>query len=87
MLERMSSRELSEWQAYEKATGPLRGYDEDMLAAIHEQLQILNHVTGAANAGDDNPIPAPTKVLRPHQVFLPEKGEETMTQSEFDTQF
>lgn len=87
MLHRMSAREVSEWIAYEKATGPLRGYDEDLLAAVHEQLQLLNHLTGAANAGDDNPIPAPTKVRRPHEIFLPTEEEETMSQSEFDTQF
>lgn len=34
MLERTSSRELSEWQAYEKVTGPLGQERDDTLAAL-----------------------------------------------------
>ena len=43
MLKRMSARELSEWEAYELANGPLgRGYNDKALAEIHEQLQTQN---------------------------------------------
>lgn len=34
LLRRISSRELSEWMAYEKIAGPLGGARDDVLAAL-----------------------------------------------------
>lgn len=73
LLASMDSAEISEWQAYERAFGPLdRAYGDDMLARIHEQLQLLTHVQGAAGGGKDNPIPEPKRVPRPPDVFVPD---------------
>lgn len=63
--------EIAEWEAYERAFGPLgRQYEQDMLARVHEQLQMIAYVLGAANSREDeNPVPEPQKVPRPHEVF------------------
>lgn len=44
-----------------------------MLAGIHELLQQLNHLTGAAHftsekSGQENPVPGPRHYPRPHEV-------------------
>jgi hypothetical protein len=73
-MERISSRELTEWMAYEIEEGPLgpRWQDETM-AAIHEQLQRLNHIQGAAHFTDrkhkKNPVPSPKHYTRPYEIF------------------
>lgn len=83
LLHSMDSAEISEWQAYERAFGPLdHAYGDDMLARIHEQLQLLTHVQGAAGAGKDNPIPAPKRVPRPPDVFVPVDKPESEDQAE-----
>lgn len=72
LLRSMDSLEVSEWQAYERAFGPLgTTYSDDMLAHIHEQLQLLTHVLGAVNTpkGEENPVPAPKDVPRPPDVY------------------
>jgi hypothetical protein len=70
----MTSREISQWVAYEQVAGPLGSrYSDDMLAAIHEQLQRLTQLTGALFVvwgGGDNPAADPEKVKRPHEVFV-----------------
>jgi hypothetical protein len=67
----ITAYELSEWEAYERAFGPLgRQYEQDMFARIHEQLQMITFVLGAANSGEgENPVPEPKQVPRPHEVF------------------
>lgn len=83
LLHSMDSAEISEWQAYERAFGPLdRAYGDDMLARIHEQLQLLTHVQGAAGAGKQNPIPPPKRVPRPPDVFVPDNKSESEGQSD-----
>ncbi len=42
-----------------------------VLAAIHDQLQALNYLTGAVHAGRKNPVPEPIPIPRPG---LPEKS-------------
>lgn len=71
LLNNVSSQELAEWEAYERALGPVgRQYDQDMLARIHEQLQMLTYVVGATNSEKDkNPVPEPQQVPRPADVF------------------
>lgn len=66
----MTARELTEWEAYERATGPLnRLYSDDMLALIHEQLQALNYLTGSQ--ADPNPMPEPVRMPRPDESIRP----------------
>lgn len=68
LLERTTARELSEWEAYERAVGPLGSlYHDDVLAAIQEQLQVLNRLTGAQF--EDNPAPVPKSYPRPSEVL------------------
>lgn len=82
LLSRISSYELSEWMAYEKAAGPLgRQYSDDMLANIHEILQSLLRLTGA-QWGDDNPVPPPLRLKRPLEIFLPDDEDDEEDEDE-----
>lgn len=89
MLRRMSSYEVTEWRAYELATGPLgREYSDDMLAAIHEQMQFANKMAG--EQFEENPAPAIKHVRRPKEVFdlTEDEMEDVYTSPEaFDSQF
>lgn len=71
-LARISSWELSEWEAYEREYGPINDrWRDDILALVHEQLQQLNRLTGAAHftgKGHRNPVPEPRKVPRPWRI-------------------
>lgn len=68
MLARISSYELTEWAAYEQMTGPLGpSWRDDVLAAIHEQLQVGNRVAGGQ--AKKNPCPEPKAVTRPHELM------------------
>ena len=72
LLDSVTAFELSEWEAYERAFGPLGPqYRDNALAEIHEQLQMIAYILGAANTGkdQDNPVPEPKQVPRPHEVF------------------
>lgn len=72
LLTRVSSYELTQWMAFERVNGPLgRQYSEDMLANIHEQLQAIQFILGRMSAGEDSPVPAPHRMLRPHEVLMP----------------
>lgn len=85
LLHSCSSQELAEWEAYERALGPVgRQYDQDMLARIHEQLQMLTYVLGATNVekAEDNPVPEPVEVVRPPDVFSQLKREEQLKEDE-----
>ncbi|SOE25604.1 hypothetical protein [Streptomyces sp. OK228] len=74
MLARHTSRELAEWAAYERYAGPIdRSYDQEALAAIHEQLQAMNHLLGAAHFTDKqnttNPVSEPERYPRSHELY------------------
>lgn len=74
VLARHTSRELAEWAAYERYAGPIdRSYDREVLANIHEQLQYLNRLTGAAHFTDkknkNNPAPEPERYPRPSELY------------------
>lgn len=86
LSDRISSYELTEWQAFERAYGPLgSGYSDDMLAAIHEKLQELLYLTGGLWSSD-NTVNAPQRVPRPHEVFgPPTDGEAVLDIHEFNT--
>lgn len=89
MLSRMSSYEVTEWRAYELATGPLGSqFSDDVLAAIHEQLQFANRMAG--EQFEENPAPPIRSVKRPSEVFdlSEEEMEDVYTSPEaFDSQF
>lgn len=72
-LERISSLELAEWEAYERYAGPLdSAYLAEALASLHELIQTLNRMTGAAHFTDrqhkKNPAPEPKRFPRPHEL-------------------
>ena len=89
LLTRVDSYELAEWEAFERAFGPLGNeYDQETLACILDQLGILTYLTGMQY--EDNPIPIPRRYPRPHDVFAPPKTtEDDTTESvyEFDRNF
>lgn len=63
----MSSRELTEWAAYEQYAGPLgQNYANEALAGIHELLQTTNKLLGAKMK--NNPVPDPKPYPRPHEI-------------------
>lgn len=69
LLATHTSYELAEWRAFDLAYG-LGDQDlREVLSGIHEQLQMANHLTGAAhftpeNDPDKNPIPPPRRYPR-----------------------
>lgn len=74
VLARHTSRQLAEWEAYERFAGPIdRSYDREALAGIHEQLQYMNRLLGAAHFTDkknpNNPVPEPEHYPRPHELY------------------
>lgn len=70
MLERTSSYELSEWQAYEKANGPLGPqYVQATMASMHRQLMTIAWLLGAQF--EENPAPEPFDWPMPSEIFLP----------------
>jgi hypothetical protein len=90
MLDRISSLELSEWESYERLSGPLgTSWQDEIRGMIHEQLQQLNRLTGAAHFTDrkhrKNPAPEPKHVPRPWELHKrededqedPDEDEET----------
>lgn len=82
----MSSLELTEWMAFERACGPLGGYyDSDLLAGIHEKLQDILLLTGAQF--EENPAPQPQRIKRPNELYLPEEQEEEDEEDEEQSLF
>lgn len=68
LLRNMSSKEVSEWQAFERVNGPLgTAYSDEMLAAILEQLQFVAKLIGGQYK--PNPAPDPHDVPRPAQLY------------------
>lgn len=65
MLERIPSYELTEWEAYERAFGPLGSvYSENKLADMHELLQAIL-LSFSAEDGKGTVKHQP----RPHEVY------------------
>lgn len=81
---------MSEWEAYERATGPL-GFDylHESVAQLVEQVKLSNYLTGFK--WEENPVPEPEHHPRPEEVYKPpledEDDPEVMTISEFSVQF
>lgn len=57
-------------------------YADEMLAAIHEQLQTLNRLTG--EQFEDNPMPPPQRVPRPEDLYQPDEEEDEEVFTEAD---
>lgn len=81
MLHRMSSRELSEWKAYEHKNGLLGPrWEQEMLREIHYQQQVALHtmVGMKIKSGATNPVPDPERLPAPNEFVKPpdEDGEE-----------
>jgi hypothetical protein len=67
LLATHTSRELAEWVAYDRVYGFGDHKLYDVLAALHEQVQLTNHILGQAHFADEdneNPIPFPTPLPR-----------------------
>lgn len=69
LLATHTSVELSEWQAFERVYGFGDEHVHDVLADIHEQLQLTNHLIGGAHftpegEPEENPIPEPERYPR-----------------------
>jgi hypothetical protein len=67
LLATFSSVELSEWRAFERVHGFGEAAIHDVLSAIHEQLQLSNHLFGAANFMDENDEPEDNPVAKPER--------------------
>lgn len=75
LLERVSSAELGEWKAFERSHGPLgRGYAEEMLAAILDELRRLPGAISVIMGADPDDVEEPIPTRRPPDVYL--SGEE-----------
>jgi hypothetical protein len=60
--------------SYEREEGPVgTQWQDETMAALHEQIQRLNHLQGAAHFTDrkhkKNPVPSPKKYPRPYEIF------------------
>jgi hypothetical protein len=79
MMASMSAREYKEWEAYERATGPLDSmYEREMLSQLHELIQFNNLLTGASvtKKGGKNPAGKFRRVTRAYELWDPESFEE-----------
>jgi len=74
MMARISARQYKEWEAYERATGPLDSrYERDMASRLDELIQLNNLLTGASlrKKGGKNPAGKFRKPPRPDQLTDP----------------
>ena len=86
MLAVVSSTELAEWEAYERAFGPIgKTYADETLATISDTLSILLRLYG--EQFEDNPIPEPKKYPRPNEWYRPVVHDDSVDQAEFDRNF
>lgn len=79
LLTTHTSYQLAEWRAYDRVNGLVDPQLFELLAGIHEQTQLTNHILGAAHlTGEDeeNPIPQPTRFPRPGERPSVEDDEE-----------
>lgn len=67
LLNTHTSHQLAEWRANARVNGLTDPELFEVLAGIHEQLQLTNYILGAAHLqGEDeeNPIPKPRRLPR-----------------------
>jgi len=90
MMSRISAHQYREWMAYERAAGTLDlTYDREILAQIHEVIQVNNLLTGASmrKRGQKNPAGKFRKVKRAHEIHLPDEEEEPTEDEDFDEDY
>lgn len=85
MLERISSYELSEWEAYERAFGPLGdAYSQNKLADLHELMQaVLLSLSTDENKGTVKRQPRPHEV---YEALVEAQAQADMTDEELEEQ-
>lgn len=67
LLASHTSQELSEWEAFDRVHGFGDERLCDVLTEIHYQVQLTNHLLGAAHFTEEdgeNPIPVPKRLPR-----------------------
>lgn len=70
LLASVTSRDLAELRAYELVNGPIDSqYSDDLLAAIHEQLQQVCRLLIAQGADEDDDIPDVHRYPRTYEMF------------------
>lgn len=87
MMASMTALEYKEWEAYERATGPLDAtYEREMIAQLIEVLQINNLLTGASltKKGKKNPAGKFRRVPRANELYLPPDSEEEEEEEDDD---
>jgi hypothetical protein len=87
MMASMSAREYKEWEAYERAVGPLdQQYEREMMAQLHELIQLNNLLTGAqvTKKGKKNPAGKFRKVIRPEELYPALLGEVDLDEDDDD---
>lgn len=93
MMASMTALEYKEWEAYERATGPLDStFEREMLCELHELIQLNNILTGASltKKGKKNPAGKFRKVLRPEQLYSPpddDEDDEDDDEDEYEEEF
>lgn len=80
MLGAMSSRQVSEYMAYERIHGPIGdGWLHETISQMHEQLQSINYLLSQAHFTDKQhkkgPIPEPKRHPRPWEIFEDEQDD------------
>jgi hypothetical protein len=80
LLKTHTSYQLAEWHANARVNGLSDPELFEVLAGIHEQIQLTNHLLGAAHFTDgedgENPIPAPRRLPRAGERLPVEDDEE-----------
>lgn len=74
---------------FERVDGPVGpAWRDEADAAIHEQLQRLNHIQGAAHFTDrkhkKNPVPKPKHYPRPWELIKPEEDQYDPEEDQMD---
>lgn len=77
LLQRTTSRELTEWAAYEKEQGALGPtYERELLRQIHYQQQMFLFQWGASKVEQGKQSPFPEPILLPGPTEFDEEEEE-----------
>lgn len=79
LLASHTSWELAEWEAFDRVYGFGENRLFEVLADMHEQMQLTNHLLGAAHFADEdneNPIAAPDRYPRGGERAPAEDDEE-----------
>lgn len=90
MMASLSAREYKEWEAYERAVGPLdQSYEREITAQLHELIQMNNQLTGASltKKGKKNPAGKFRKAYRPEYFtnpYLQQEEDEALANEEPD---